>query len=93
LLKVFCKPFKGLLIVLKVFHRPLKNRLKPVKGLKRPSKGLRRPFKGREKAFERPSKDFAKGITGAQGPGVGAESANAGGVWEGRAPPLRSWGP
>ena len=30
---------------------------------------------------------------GAQGPGVGAESANAGGVWGGRAPPLQSWGP
>jgi len=92
-LKVFCKPFKGSLIVLKFFHRPLKNLLKPVKGLKRPSKGLRRPFKGREKTFERPSKDFAKGITGAQGQGVGAESANAGGVWGDRAPPLRSWGP
>ena len=90
---MFCKPFKGLLIVLKVFHRPLKNRLKPVKGLKRPSKGLRRPFKGREKAFERPSKDFAKGITGAQGPGVGAESANAGGVWGAEPPHSDPGGP
>ena len=31
---------------------------------------------------------------GAQGPGVGAESANARGMWGGQSPPpLRPWGP